>query len=60
MAACAHGFGHQGVALFERVRRCGLVGGNESLVVSFEGSKAHATPNLCLSLSVSLSLYGYP
>jgi hypothetical protein len=37
--------GHQGVALFERIRRlrrCGLVEGSLSLGVVFEVSKAHA------------------
>jgi len=38
-------FGHHGVALFERVRRCGLVGGNVSLGVSFGVSKAQSRPS---------------
>jgi hypothetical protein len=40
---------HQGVALFERIRRigrCDFVGGIVSLRVGFEVSKAHAKP-LC-------------
>ena len=32
----------QGVALFERVRKCGLVGGSVSLGVDLEVLKAHA------------------
>jgi hypothetical protein len=44
---------HQGVALFERIRRirrCGLVGGSVSL--GFEFFKAHARSRGCLSLPV--------
>ena len=53
---------HQGVALFEmirRIRRYGLVGIDLALFkevchfrVSIEVSKGHARPSLCLSLSL--------
>ena len=33
---------HQGVTLFERIRRCGLVGGSVSLGVGSESLKPHA------------------
>lgn len=35
-------FGHQGVALFERNKRCGLVEGSVPLWAGFEVSKAHS------------------
>jgi hypothetical protein len=43
---------HQGVALFERIRRirrCGLVSRGLSLGVGSEVSKTHARPNVSLS-----------
>ena len=46
-------FSHQGVELFERVRkmrRHGLVGGSVSLGVGFEVSEALVKPSLSLSL----------
>ena len=44
---------HQGVALFERIRRIsrGLIGGSVSLGVHVEVSKAQASPNVALPLS---------
>ena len=50
---------HQGVALFEkikRIRRCGLVGGSVSLGVGFEISKAHAKPRVSLLMDLSVAL----
>jgi hypothetical protein len=41
--------GHQGVLLSEKIRRCGLFGGNVSLGVSIEVSKAHAKLRVFLS-----------
>ena len=48
-------FSHQGVELFEKIRRigrCSLVGGNMSLGVDFEVFKAHTRPRVFLSLPV--------
>ena len=42
---------HKRLSLFERakiIRNCGFVGGNVSLQVGFEGSKAHANPSVSL------------
>ena len=55
---------HKGMT-FERIRRCGLVGESESLVVSLEVSKAHDKPRVSLSilrvrirlLTISLALH---
>jgi hypothetical protein len=43
--------GHSGAALFERIRRCGLIGGSKSLGVNFEISKAHAKSRVSFSAS---------
>lgn len=37
--------GHQGVALFERIGKCGLVGGSMSWWVDFEVSRTQARPS---------------
>jgi hypothetical protein len=50
---------HQRVALFEkirRIRRHSLVGGNVSLGVGFEVSKAHAKPRVSLPLDENVAL----
>ena len=44
-------FGHQGVALFEKIRRYDFVEGHEPLVVAFEVSKG---PSQAQSLSLVL------
>ena len=44
--------GHQGVTLFERIKRikrCGLIGGSVSLREGFEVSKDHAKPTVSFS-----------
>lgn len=41
---------HQEVALFERIRGCGLLGGSVSLGVGSGVSKAHAELSVCFSL----------
>ena len=42
--------GHQGVALFERMRGVGLVGGNMSLGLGVEVSKANCKPGISIYL----------
>jgi hypothetical protein len=52
-------FSHQGVELFERVRkmrRHGLVGGSVSLRVGFEVSEAHDKPRLSVSLCPQMKI----
>lgn len=51
--------GHQGMALFERIRRCGLVriglvGGSMSLEVLFEVSRAQVRSSSSFLLSSDL------
>jgi hypothetical protein len=49
-------FGHQGMALFEMIRGCGLVGGSVSLEVNFEILRTQARPSASLFLSSDLGI----
>lgn len=46
--------GHQGVALFENIRMCGLIGGSVSLEVGFEVSKSPFQAQTLSLLAVDL------
>jgi hypothetical protein len=48
--------GHHGVVLFERIKRCGLVGRSMSLGVGFEVSNAYAKSSLSLCLWIRAQL----
>jgi hypothetical protein len=56
IGSCVRMLSHQGAALFKRIKRYGFVGGNTSLGVGFEVSKAHARPNVSLSVDHDVAL----